>query len=60
MDLYIDSPTTLYGVVLNYLSTGTTLPFTYNVYGKVTIDMNTIHRLSHVTLLIVKLLLPYR
>jgi hypothetical protein len=27
MDLYIHSPIRLHGVVLNYLSTGTTLPF---------------------------------
>jgi hypothetical protein len=32
MDLYIHSPIRLHGVVLNYLSTGTTLPFTVVKY----------------------------
>jgi hypothetical protein len=29
VDLYIHSPIRLHGVVLNYLRTGTTLPFTF-------------------------------
>jgi hypothetical protein len=29
MDLYIHSPIRLHGVMLNYLSTGTTLPYLY-------------------------------
>jgi hypothetical protein len=31
MDLYIHSPIRLHGVVLNKLSTGTTLPFTFYI-----------------------------
>jgi hypothetical protein len=33
VDLYIHSPLRLHGVVLNYLSTGTTLPFTHWIGG---------------------------
>jgi hypothetical protein len=34
VDLYIHSPIFLHGVVLNYLSTGTTLPYIQNVPGR--------------------------
>jgi hypothetical protein len=33
VDLYIHSPIRLHGVVLNYLSTGTTLPLPYSDIG---------------------------
>jgi hypothetical protein len=36
MDLYIDSPVCLHGAVMNYLSTGTTLPF-YQYFSSVLI-----------------------
>jgi hypothetical protein len=32
MNLYIHSPICLHGIVLNYLSTGTFLPFTHGMY----------------------------
>jgi hypothetical protein len=43
MDLYIYSPIRLHGVMLNSLSTGTTLPITYplNGYAKSALEIGT-------------------
>jgi hypothetical protein len=38
--LYIQSPIHLHGIVLNYLSTGTVLPFTDNIYVKKNLNAN--------------------
>jgi hypothetical protein len=37
MDLYLHSPVRLHGVVLNYLSIGTTLPLPYLLGGTATV-----------------------
>jgi hypothetical protein len=42
MGLYIHFPTRLHGVVLNYLSTGTNLPFTFTIKWKTLEEENVV------------------
>jgi hypothetical protein len=55
VELYLRSPICLYGVVLNSLGTGTTLPFYYNCYyyyyyyrhhGPLCLNLERFHRLK--------------
>jgi hypothetical protein len=40
MDLYIHSPTRLHGVVFNWLSTGTSLPLTFEILTVVSMKVS--------------------